>query len=132
MLSCCRCIAPGDRSVRRGEWKVIMGHDLCEKTVGLLGFGNISKCVARRLRGFGCKVLAYDPFVTEVPEEFRDFVTLGSLEMVIEGSDVLSLHLPLTNETRNIISARELAMMKPGSYLVNTSRGRHRQRTGPL
>lgn len=63
----------------------------------------------RRLRGFGCKVLAYDPFVTEVPEEFRDFVTLGSLEMVIEGSDVLSLHLPLTNETRNIISARELA-----------------------
>lgn len=75
MLSCCRCIAPGDRSVRRGEWKVIMGHDLCEKTVGLLGFGNISKCVARRLRGFGCKVLAYDPFVTEVPEEFRDFVT---------------------------------------------------------
>ncbi len=123
MLSCCRCIAPGDRSVRRGEWKVIMGHDLCEKTVGLLGFGNISKCVARRLRGFGCKVLAYDPFVTEVPEEFRDFVTLGSLEMVIEGSDVLSLHLPLTDETRNIISARELAMMKPGSYLVNTSRG---------
>ena len=123
MLSACRNIAAADRAVRRGEWKIMMGHDLCKKTVGLLGFGNISKCVARRLHGFGCKVLAYDPFVKEVPEEFAAYVTLCTLDEVVKGCDVLSLHLPLTDETRGIISAPQLAEMKQGAYLVNTSRG---------
>ena len=123
MLDLARKISLADRKVHQGEWKVVVGVDVCNKVLGLLGFGAIAKNVARRAKGFGMKVLAYDPYVTEVPEEFASFVTLCDCETVIRNADFISLHLPLTDETRNMIAAKELSEMKQGAFLVNTSRG---------
>ncbi len=123
MLSVARKISHSAALVRDGVWKSHIGEDVCCKTLGLLGFGAIAKGVARRARGFGMKVLAYDPFVTQLPEEFTDWVELCDLDNVITSCDILSVHMPLTPETRNIISTEELAKMKQGAYVINTARG---------
>ena len=123
MLSVCRKISHSAALVREGVWKSHIGEDVCGKTVGLLGFGAIAKGVARRARGFGMKILAYDPFVTELPEEFAGWVELCDMEKVITACDILSVHIPLTPETRNTISTAELAKMKQGAYVINTARG---------
>ena len=123
MLSVCRKISHSAALVREGVWKSHIGEDVCGKTVGLLGFGAIAKGVARRARGFGMKILAYDPFVTQLPEEFEGWVELCDMEKVITTCDILSVHIPLTPETRNTISTKELAMMKQGAYVINTARG---------
>lgn len=123
MLSVARKISHSSALVKEGVWKSHIGEDVCGKTVGLLGFGAIARKVANRAKGFDMRVLAYDPYVKELPEEYKGFVTLCSLEDVIRGCDFLSVHLPLTEETKNMISAKELSMMKPGSYLINTARG---------
>ena len=123
MLSVCRKISHSAALVREGVWKSHIGEDVCGKTLGLLGFGAIAKGVARRARGFGMKILAYDPFVTQLPEEFEGWVELCDMEKVITSCDILSVHIPLTPETRNTISTAELAKMKQGSYVINTARG---------
>ena len=123
MLSVCRKISHSAALVREGVWKSHIGEDVCGKTVGLLGFGAIAKGVARRARGFGMKILAYDPFVTQLPEEFEGWVELCDMEKVITTCDILSVHIPLTPETKGIISTKELAMMKQGAYVINTARG---------
>ena len=123
MLDVARRTSLAASQVKQLQWKRVTGVDVYAKTLGLVGFGNIARCVARRAAGFSMKVLAYDPFVTEVPEEFEDKVTLCSLEEVIGGCDFLSIHVPLSEATRNLIGAEELASMKPGSFVINTSRG---------
>lgn len=124
MLSCARRISAAERGVRRGEWKTVIGHDVYGKTLGIMGFGAIGKCVARRAKGFSMKILAYDPFVKEVPEEFRGSVELfEDPDDVIRNCDYLSMHLPLTDETRNMISAKEMGEMRKGAVILNTSRG---------
>ena len=123
MLSVCRKISHSAALVREGIWKSHIGEDVCGKTMGLLGFGAIAKGVARRARGFGMKILAYDPFVTQLPEEFEGWVELCDMEKVITSCDILSVHIPLTPETRNAISAPELSKMKQGAYVINTARG---------
>ena len=106
-----------------------MSTEMKEKVVanpgplGLLGFGAIAKGVARRARGFGMKVLAYDPYVTSLSEEFAGWVELCTLDEVVASCDFLSVHMPLTPETRNIISKDALAKMKHGAYVINTARG---------
>jgi len=123
MLDLARKISLADKKVHQGEWKTVIGVDVCNKVLGLLGFGAIAKNVARRAKGFGMKVLAYDPYVTCLPEEFASYVTLCSCDEVIKNSDFISLHLPLTEETRDMIAAKELSGMRKGAFLVNTSRG---------
>ena len=123
MLDLARKISLADKKVRQGEWKVVVGVDVCNKVLGLLGFGAIAKNVARRAKGFGMTALVYDPYITQVPEEFSSYVTLCDFDTVINKADFVSLHLPLTDETRNMISAKELSKMKKGAFLVNTSRG---------
>ena len=123
MLSVCRKISHSAALVREGVWKSHIGEDVCGKTLGLLGFGAIAKGVARRARGFGMKILAYDPFVTALPEEFAGWVELCDMDKVITSCDILSVHIPLTPETRNTISTGELAKMKQGAYVINTARG---------
>lgn len=124
ILSCARRISMAERDVRRGNWKTVIGHDVYAKTLGILGFGAIGRCVARRAAGFSMKVLAYDPFVQEVPEEFQDFVTLyADPHDVIRSCDYLSMHLPLTDQTRNMISRKEMDEMRRGAVIINTSRG---------
>ncbi|MBZ4645391.1 MAG: hypothetical protein PWR27_1481 [Petroclostridium sp.] len=122
MLACARRIVLTNNRVHNGEWKPAIGTDVYNKTLGLIGFGAIAKNVARRAKGFSMKVLAYDPFVTEVPEEF-DHVRLCDIKEVIENCDFLSLHLPLNDQTLNLISKKEIASMKEGAYIINTARG---------
>lgn len=123
MLSVSRKISHSAALVREGVWKSHIGEDVCGKTVGLLGFGAIAKGVARRARGFGMKILAYDPYVTQLPEEFAGWVELCDMDHVITSCDILSVHIPLTPETKNIISTEALAKMKQGAYVINTARG---------
>ena len=88
----------------------------------LIGFGAIGQQVARRLSGFNCTILAYDPFVSQSPPELPN-VQILPREEVIRQSDFLSFHCALTAETKNMADARFLAQMKPGAFLINTARG---------
>lgn len=106
--------------VREGNFRLVglEGFDLHDKTVGVVGMGKIGRVFARIVRGFGCRVLAYDPYPSEVEEwDYRDLDTL------LREADVLSLHCPLTNETYHLIDKAALAQMKPTAMLINTSRG---------
>ena len=124
MLSCARKISMADRDVRRGNWHTLIGHDVYAKTLGILGFGAIGKNVARRAAGFSMNVLVYDPFVKELPDEFRECATLyENQDDVIRNCDYLSMHLPLTDETRNMISKKQMMEMRKGAVIINTSRG---------
>ncbi|MCQ2397994.1 MAG: phosphoglycerate dehydrogenase [Sphaerochaetaceae bacterium] len=123
MLNVARNVKLTNMNIAKGNVKPVMGNDVCFKTLGLLGFGAIAKCVARRASGFGMKILAYDPFIKELPEEFRTYVKLCSFSEVTENCDYLSVHMPLTDETKNMISATQLAKMKKGTVIINTARG---------
>lgn len=121
MLAAVRRVPEHDASVRRGEWDragELSGTDLTGAVVGLVGYGNIARLVAARLGGFDVELLAYDPAI-----ETADEVRLVALEELLERSDIVSLHVPLNEGTRAIIGARELALMREGAILVNTSRG---------
>lgn len=123
MLSCARHISLGDRRVRQGQWKALTGKDVYAKTLGLLGFGAVARNVARRAAGFSMRVLAYDPYVRALPEGFEHVTLCESAAEVISGCEFLSVHLPLTEETRGMIGAAELGSMRPGAYVINTARG---------
>ena len=111
-----------DRQCRKGDWKKITTRDVTGGTIGILGLGAIGKNVAQRAQGFGMKVMAYDPFW---PEEYarEHHIARADPDEIYARCDVISLHLPLTPETENIIGAAELAKMKPDAILVNTARG---------
>jgi phosphoglycerate dehydrogenase-like enzyme len=111
------------RAVREGGWRADEpGHRVMNRTVGLVGLGNIGRAAARRLQGWDCELLAADPFVQ--PEAAAALgVKLVPLDDLLRASDVVSVMVTLTDSTRRLIGERELRLMKPGSYLVNTSRG---------
>lgn len=101
----------------------LVGFDLNGKTAGVVGTGKIGRITAGILRGFGMKVLAYDPFPS--PDWARDTgVTYTDFDTLLAGSDVVTLHLPLTPQTHHLIGAASIARMRPGTVLVNTSRGK--------
>jgi D-3-phosphoglycerate dehydrogenase len=122
MLAACRGVLEGAQRVKNGVWKPVTGRDVYKKTLGLIGFGAIAKNVARRANGFSMQVLAYDPFIKEPPQDLS-FVRMTSLEEILRNADIVSVHVPLTDETRDLIAAEQLAMMKEGAYIVNTARG---------
>lgn len=122
LLAVARQISYTDRLVHSGKWQTATGTDVYGKTLGLLGLGAIGKNVALRAKGFGMTVLAYDPFVQALPEDFSH-VTLCDLDYVLQNSDFLSLHLPLNSETVKILTEEKLLMMKRGSYVINTAKG---------
>lgn len=95
-----------------------MGTDLYGKTAGVIGTGRIGQAMIRILKGFGMDILAYDPY----PNSKLD-VTYDTIENVFAGSDVITLHCPLTPETKHIVQAKTIELMKDGVYLINTSRG---------
>jgi D-3-phosphoglycerate dehydrogenase len=122
-----RRVAEFDSRIRSGE-KVeranFLGLEAWEKTVGIIGIGNIGKRVARKWHGaFNARILAYDPYVG--PETLADVPhqKVKSLAEMLPQVDILTLHLPLTSESRGMIGAAELAMMKPTAILVNAARG---------
>ena len=109
--------------VKEGNFSLngLMGFDLHEKTVGLIGLGKIGLVTAKILKGFGCKVLGYD---IHRPAEVDELgIEFTSLEKIYTSSDIISLHCPLTPETHHIINADSIAQMKKGVMLINTSRG---------
>jgi D-lactate dehydrogenase len=109
--------------VREGNFALegLLGFDLHGRTVGLIGLGRIGLVFARIMNGFGCRLLAYDPIQTD------EFKGLGGqyveLEKLLSASDIISLHCPLTPETRHLVNAGSIQRMRPGVMLVNTSRG---------
>jgi D-3-phosphoglycerate dehydrogenase len=125
MLALCRNLPRAHVSVKKGEWtrSKFMGVQLNGKTLGVIGLGRIGSRVATRSQAFGMKVIAYDPYIAEDAAE-RTHVRLGSsLEEILREADILTVHTPLTEETRGMIGAREIAMMKDGVRLINCARG---------
>lgn len=101
----------------------LVGFDLHGKTVGIMGTGKIGRCAAQIFRGFGCKVMAYDPFPQE--EWARENgISYVAMDELLAASDVVSLHMPLNPETYHVLDADVIGKMKHGAYLVNTSRGK--------
>ncbi len=132
LLAAARRIVEADRYVRSGEWwrsgtgwhpELMLGVELNGKTLGIIGFGRIGRAVARRARGFGMKIIYYDKYRAprEVEEELgAEYV---GLEELLRTADIVSIHTPLTPETRHMIGEKELKMMKNTAILVNTARG---------
>ena len=128
ILAAARRVAEGDRYVRAGRWRtwgplLLLGSDVHGSTIGVVGFGRIGQAVARRAMGFGMRILYHD--LGRAPEEAERelgarFVTLDEL---LAESDIVSLHVNLTDVTRKLINRERLATMKPHAILVNTSRG---------
>ena len=124
MLAVGRRIAEGDALIRAGAWSegwkpnLLLGTDLSGATVGLVGMGPIGQAVAKRLRGFGCRILAWNRSQRTV--EGVEFVDLDTL---FAASDIVSLHTALTAETHGMVGRSQLSQMKDGALLINTARG---------
>lgn len=101
----------------------LVGFDLHGKTIGIMGTGKIGQCAAQIFRGFGCEVMAYDPFPNQDWAR-ENGVTYAGMDELLETSNVVSLHMPLTKETFHVLNEESISKMKEGAYLVNTSRGK--------
>lgn len=122
ILASLRKVVPADDLVRSGGWTVDNFrpiHRLSTMTVGLVGYGRIARRIAAPLEALGARLVAHDPYLEPGP----DLPPLMELDELLSEADVISLHLPLTNETRGLIDAGRIGKMKPGAILVNTSRG---------
>jgi D-3-phosphoglycerate dehydrogenase / 2-oxoglutarate reductase len=124
MLALERHVVPAASDLRRGHWEKTkyMGRELAGRTLGLLGFGRIGREVALRARAFAMEVIACDPLLPQWPAGY-EWVQPVTLDELLAGADVLSLHVPLVPETRGRIGARELSLMRPDAILVNCARG---------
>jgi D-3-phosphoglycerate dehydrogenase / 2-oxoglutarate reductase len=124
MFALVRRVAAADASMKRGEWLrgAYVGSELTGKTLGLVGLGRVGSEVARRALGLDMRVLVYDPYV---PDEHARHLGLEPAELddLLQLADIVSLHVPLTEATRGILSAARLAQMRTGAFLVNCARG---------
>lgn len=126
LMSASRHIVQGERYVRAGKWKtwepmLLLGMELKNATLGLVGFGRIGKAMARRAQGFDMRVIYYDPSEPEPDPELN--ATPVDFDSLLEQSDFISLHTPLTPATHHLINAQAFSKMKPNAVLVNTARG---------
>lgn len=112
-------------SVRQGAWdRGLGGTELFGKTLGLIGLGDIAQRIVLRAQTFGMRILAYDPWQLATRMVTMELgVSLVAWEELLQASDFISIHVPLTDQTRHLIDAEALAQMQPGAYLINTSRG---------
>jgi|DewCreStandDraft_1066081.scaffolds.fasta_scaffold01704_9 glyoxylate reductase len=127
LMAAARNVVIGDRFVRAGKWKtwgpkLLLGQDVHHATLGLIGLGRIGSEVARRAQGFSMRVLYYDVFRREDLERQLN-ITYTDLDTLLRESDFVSIHTPLTPETRHLINRENLAKMKRTAVLVNTARG---------
>ncbi len=127
MLMLARKLPAADRSTSRGRWERATfgaGVELYGKTLGLIGLGDIGARVAKRADAFGMRVVAHDPLITPTHFAAAEFdIRLMALDDVLRESDFVSLHVPLTPTTSNLIDAERLALMRPTAILINSSRG---------
>jgi len=122
ILNVMRRINSMDRGIRSGKWNKEMGRLLSGKTIGVVGLGRIGRRVTELLKPFGAKILANEPKPDKKWVE-ENKVHLTSLEELLKKSDIVTLHIPYTEQTRNLINAERLKIMKRGAILINTSRG---------
>ena len=124
MLALARNIPQANAALHKGEWnrKKYTGVEFFNKTLGIVGLGRVGAEVASRMKSFGMQIVAYDPFVSEERAQQMG-LTLAPLETVLREGDFITVHTPLTNETRNLIDEDEFNIMKPGCRIVNCARG---------
>jgi D-3-phosphoglycerate dehydrogenase / 2-oxoglutarate reductase len=122
LLSLMRKIPKADQEVRNIIWlrEDNRGEEIMGKTISIIGYGNMGQAFARRLSGFGCNVLAYDKYKADYSDQYASAATPDE---IFEQSDILSLHIPLTEETRNMVNARYISRFRKNIILVNTARG---------
>lgn len=118
IFSLLRRIHVSDASIRHGEWIRPMGNLLHGKTIGLIGCGRIGSYLAGLLSSFGCKILGYDPFI-----EKSDKFSIVGLERILSDADIISLHIPYSQENHHFINAKRIQNMKKGALLINAARG---------
>jgi len=125
LIAVVRKVFIADRCVRAHEWDLrdkFVGRDVHGATLGIIGLGRIGSFMAKRAKAFNMRVLAYDPYVSA--EKARGLgVELLNLENLLRESDIVTIHAPLTDETRGLIGEREFNIMKRGAFLINTARG---------
>jgi D-3-phosphoglycerate dehydrogenase len=124
LVALARNVPQADSSLKAGKWerKRFIGVELQGKTLGIIGLGRIGRAVAARARAFGMKIVAHDPFIS--PDEAKDLeIASVSLDEVFARADFLTVHTPLTSETRGIIGAQAFAKMKKGIRVINCARG---------
>jgi phosphoglycerate dehydrogenase-like enzyme len=126
ILALCRQLLPLDAEAKKLGWKIQVATKMRRmrtQQVGLIGLGRIGTATALRAKAFGCRVVFFDPYVVSGTHKAIGIDRAGSLDELLRDSDVVSIHCPLTPETQGLIGERELALMKPSAYLVNTARG---------
>ncbi len=124
MMALVRNIPQADRSMKAGKWEKsrFMGMEILDKTLGVIGLGNIGKIVADRAKGLKMRVVGYDPYISP-DDAARLGVELVSLEELFQKADVITVHTPLTPETKDLINKENIDKMKDGVYIINCARG---------
>lgn len=123
MLSLQKHLLYHSDAVRAGEWKRKTGHELCSKTIGIVGLGRIGKEVAIRARAFGMTVIGYDVYWDEAFADAHEVTRAETMDEIFAQSDYISLHTNLTPETRDLVCAETIAKMKDGVQIINCARG---------
>lgn len=125
MLALSRNISRADKTMKKGEWakKQLKGTEIGEKTLGLIGTGNIGKYTAKLALCFGMKVIGYDPFISEEDMKKDDIEKIDELEDLMSKSDYISMHIPHNPKTHHIINKEMISKMKKSAYLINCARG---------
>lgn len=128
VLAVARRVVEGDKRTRSGKFQywsplLFLGRDVYGKTLGIVGLGRIGKAVAKRARGFDMRILYYSRSRLDAAEEDRLQVCYAPLESLLREADIVTLHVPLTPTTFHMIGREQLESMKPGAFLINTSRG---------
>ena len=127
LLALYKRLREAEGQLRAGRWPVwelrSTSYEIASKTIGLVGFGRIGRAVAKRARAFEARVLYHDPFRADTATEAELGVTYRTLDDLLREANVVSLHLPLSAETRHVIGERELGLMKRSAVLLNTARG---------
>ncbi|MEM3713457.1 MAG: 2-hydroxyacid dehydrogenase [Nitrososphaeria archaeon] len=124
ILSLVRRIPEFHYELKKGNWKVVernnLPRNLESMVLGIIGFGSIGKAVARRAQGFGMKILAFDPFVKDVPSDLN--AKLVGLDELLKSSDIITIHARLNQQSFHLIGEKEFSLMKRNAYLINTAR----------
>lgn len=126
ILACAKDILNCDRQTRSGNFNVrnaFKAFEIFDKTIGLIGYGNIGRELAKLSAAIGMKVIVYDPFASQESIEREGYRYEKELAGILLHADIISLHVPLTNETKGLIGKNELNMMKPNTVLINCARG---------
>lgn len=123
MLALVRRIPAEDRATRAGRWQTTLGEEIHGKTLGIVGLARIGSAVARVALAFGMKVLAWNPSLTKERAAEHGAELAPSLDDLLRRADIVTIHVGLNEKSRGLLGARELALLKPTAYLVNTSRG---------